>query len=714
MKAFLLILLTAVSLAWIAFSTYNLSLQEKLSYHPEYVFNEQDSAVLIVNRSSEIESASMFVRNEFNPFLELDLELFERGNKFYFSVKRPLLLIEKKGAWSAKEIQNLTQTLKIPKKDIYYTKGSFLCVSSEDINLNEEKSSFLQMNDKNASGNIIEFLPSKANTDIYQGTKGNFKYISKLNDVALSKGVDDKLHFSYVLPEETEDYSFFERDYLSSKDSVFAGSLMRTWVDRGIVMGSLNGGEFLITDYLPQQNPILILQEKSDKLDTNFLKNEVKSFIGFQFTKNFPREDKFYVLELEDKVVMAESKELCEKIALHFKLGKTLALNLVKQASFYSDLTKDVHYRRISKLERSSISFSEKQKFEVRTQMKQFTQQKNQINSQNVQTISVGGSVKKLKLIADHIRGEHSYFVSYDNNSYALYSKDGKLVFKGDLDNEILDVEVVDVYLNNKKQIAVLTSNSLHVLDLNGNEVNGFPYLSDNGVSTQLSAVSWRGQSKFIFGDDNGNVIMLNAKGMELYAKKLANEGLKGNVFGLNRKGTLSAWVETENSAYCAELEKSKVVEKLKSMGQLQLKNGGEIINLKALDDSSHVFLNISGEKLSEIKAAKVYTDGDYFYSEAEGYIKMYTAYGDFLKSINKSNQEISSIRSFECDGKYFTLVLDNLENNVYLFGSRGEMITSWPKEGSKLLEYVFSKESKDLKVVSVLDNNLIVYSLKI
>lgn len=713
MRAFLLILITALSLAWIAYSTYNLSLKDKLSFHPEFVFNEKDSAVFIVNRSGEIENVANFVSNGTNPFLNLDLNLFEKGNKFYFSCKRPLLLIEKNANWTEMEIQKLVQSLNIPKKDIYYNNGSFICISGEDINLNEKKNTFLQLNDKNSTANIVEFFPELTNTDIYRTNTGNFRYISERNIKALSGAVNDELYFSYVLPEEIEDYSFYERDYLSSLDSVFDHGVMRTWVDKGIVMGTLNGEEFLVSDYLPQQNPVLILQEKADVLDTNFLINEIKTFTGFKLTESFPKGNRIYVLPLEDKVLMAESESTCNKLALHFKLGKTLALNRTKSADFYSDLTKDVHFREINQNIRRSISFSENQRFEVRTQMTQNTEL-NVSKNQGVQTIALGKKVKSLELILDHIRGGYSYFVTFDDASFGLYSKTGKLIFNSNVKGDIQDVEIIDIYQNNKYQIAILTANSLHVIDLNGNEVNGFPYIAEHAISTSLSSVSWRGQSKFIFGDDNGSVVMLNAKGMELYSKKLGNDALTGDVFGLNRGGTLTAWVQTNNSSYCVELEKSKVLQKLESMGKLQLKNGVEIISIKSVDGGKSELLNISGEKLSEIGASKIYTDGKHFFSEEDGFIKAYTPYGDLISSINKSNQEISRITSFEKGGKNYTLVLDNLENNIYLFGAKDELMKSWPKEGENILDFIYNKETNTLKVISVLDNNLIIYTSQI
>ncbi|SFT89455.1 hypothetical protein SAMN05216474_3000 [Lishizhenia tianjinensis] len=711
MRAVLIVLLLLGSLAWIAYSGFSLIEKEKFSYHPEFVFNDQDSVVLVVNRWSEIEDAAQLLPAK-NPYLHLQITPPYTQFKYYFSANRPFFIAQKKGKWNPEELKDFADQLNLHPSEIKYNNGDYLLVAKKDIQLNEEKLSFIGLNDKNASASTVDFTTG-ANTDIYKTQQGNYQYKSKLAHEAFGSAVDDQLNFAYLVPEEVEDYTFYQYAYLQHHDSVYAKGLMAEWVDKGIVKGELKGQTFIISDYSAQQNPILILLEKSDKVDTNYLENEVKHFEGFQLTSDFPKKGKaIYVLEVEDKVVLAESEALCKQIALHYKLGKTLALNVSKQNRIYGDLTREVHYRKVEDKRATSISYSELQSFKV-DKIEGEIRPSDRDQRSKVRTIAVGKAMQNILPIWDHIRGAYSYFVSAKDGAYFLFSSEGKRIWDGKIEGEIKDVQVVDVYQNKKHQIAFTTEQSFHILDLNGNNVSGFPVNFEQALTANFAAVSWRGESKYIFGTHVGEVIMLNAKGMELIIQKTAQQAIIGEIHGLNRKGTLSAWVRTEEQAYCVELEKSKLKNKVANFSPLQLKSGGDVIAVLNQNEKQEL-LNIAGEVVGSVDGNKFWKDANYFYGLKDGVIIVYSAYGDALTRLNKSNQEVTQIHTLEVQGRYYTLILDQLENNIYLFNNEGELVKDWPKEGEGLLSFVYNKATQELLVLSQVEQNLIIYSTSI
>ncbi|MDX1445336.1 hypothetical protein [Lishizhenia sp.] len=712
MRTVLIIILFIGSLAWIAYAGFSLIEKEKFSYHPEYVFNAEDSAVLVVNRWNEIGDVKNIL-NTRNTYLNVEVPTSFTHLKYYFSANRSFFIAEQKRKWSKQELEDFTKALNITQEEVYFNKGNFVLVAKNKLKLNEEKAHFLGLNDKNASASLVDFT-NGANTDVYRTAQGNYQYKSKLAQQAMGLAVDDQLNFAYVVPEEVEDYTFYQYHYLENQDSVYRNGVMAEWVDKGIVTGKLKGNPFIISDYSAQQNPILILLERSDKVDTNYLENDVKHFEGFQLTSEFPRkkEGAIYVLEVEDKVVIAENQELCKQIALHYKLGKTLALNVAKQQRVYGDLTNEVHFRSIRENKGTSISYSEVQSFKVDKTTGDITLPATTPKSK-VRTIAVGKALHDVLPIWDHIRASYSYFVSAKDGAYFLYGRKGDLLWQGKVEGDIQNLKVVDVYQNKKHQVAFTTANEFYILDLKGNQVNGFPVKFDNELTAEFAAVSWRGQSKYIFGTSAGEVIMLNAKGMELIIQKTAREAIVGKVHGLNRKGTLSAWVSTTAEAFCVELEKSKLKSKASNFSNLNLKSGGDVISVLPQQEKN-ILLNISGEVVGNIVGSKVWQDNHYLYGLKDGVIHVYSAYGDELTHINKSNQEVTQIHTFEVKGKYYTLILDQLENNVYLFNNEGKLMKNWPKEGEALLSFVYQKDTQELLVLSQVEQNLIIYSMVI
>lgn len=710
MRAILIILVLVASLGWIGYAGFSLIEKEKHAYHPEFVLNEEDSAVLIINRWQELNQPQEVLIQEKNQYLSLHFPQAVEGCKFYFSAQRSLVILEKDGVWSDEEINQLIKDLNLDEKEVFYSKGTFVVLSKTNIQFNATKENFLGLTDKNASANLVE-IAKQSNTDIYKTSDGNYQYRSKIDNQALGKAVDDQLNFAYIVPEDVEDYSFYQYAFLAENDSVYAQSLMAEWIDKGIIRGKLKGKDFLISDYLPQQNPILILFENSEKVDTNYLVQEAKHFSNFQLLQDFPKGNSIYVLAVEDKVVIAESEAICNQVALHYKLGKTLALNPYKKNNVFGGLTKDVHYRSVKDKQATALSYSEKQSFRVQKLEDGATLALPQ--KSEVLTVSFVEKPISITPIWDHIREGYSFFVAAKKGYYALVSAQGKVVWKGNLSEDITHAEVVDVYQNKKFQIAYSTAHSFGILDLNGNSVNGFPVAMEAEISTKFSAVAWRGESKYILGTAQGEVIMLNAKGMELMIQKPTSEPLIGNVFGLNRKGTLSAWVQTEQEAFCVELEKTKIKSKANNFGVVAQKAGSDVIG-GVLEGDNLVLKNIAGEEIARLKAEKAWTDQNFLYTLSEGVLHVNSLYGDEEMTVNKSNQEISLVHAFKLDGSLYTLILDRLENNVYLFNNKGNLVKNWPKEGERIISYVVDDKKKELIVYSTVDQNLIAYSYRL
>jgi hypothetical protein len=66
--------------------------------------------------------------------------------------------------------------------------------------------------------------------------------------------------------------------------------------------------------------------------------------------------------------------------------------------------------------------------------------------------------------------------VQDSKNILYRFSNDGKLLWKKQLEAKISgSIHEVDVYRNRKLQLAFTTETAFHILDRNGNHVDGFP-----------------------------------------------------------------------------------------------------------------------------------------------------------------------------------------------------------------------------------------------
>src|SRR5690554_7524028 len=99
---------------------------------------------------------------------------------------------------------------------------------------------------------------------------------------------------------------------------------------------------------------------------------------------------------------------------------------------------------------------------------------------------------------------------------------------------------VVDVFNNNKHQFLFRTKRQIHLIDLNGNDVGGFPYQSEHDSTTGISEFVWNGTKRFLIGNQQGEIIMLNSAGLELNIIQFGKEGIVSTPYALNIKGNRS------------------------------------------------------------------------------------------------------------------------------------------------------------------------------
>lgn len=719
MSRFVLVIIIFVALIGGVFFGYELTRDHEATYAPETIYGKEDEKILLVNRLEELSRYNLVNEGVNNPIAN-NLSIEQLSSIFqlktYISGQRPIVIFEKGSRWSKKELTTFEEYFKDSRTNVDAV-GRFLIAYQGSItSLKGFSMSFFNDGDKKASGSIWNYRSTYEDwvrTDIYALENGLYNYQTKHKYKSHGAPIAEENKFTSVLPENIQKYEFFERFYAADKDSIFANGLMNEWVDEGYVKATFNNEVFLVTDNRMQQKPALILLERSNNEDSIDYISTIKSFVGFQLTNHFPESAKkrIYLLELEDKTIITETKSLAQKIHLLYNLGETISQNTKKLEQFFGELPKRVNYRYIDKSHKKSITVSDKIIFEVSTLPPGESMIMQQVNNwtKSIQFKDIAG----VKPIKDHLRGGYSLFVYSKEGTYELLNTNGESVFSGELDSNIInEVSVVDIYSNDKHQLLFTTPESINLLDLNGNQVGHFPYKPHHKITSPPSSYTWKGAMQFLFATSNGELITVNNSGQELKAVQATSGAIYEKPYALNISGNLRGWFKNEfQTIGLAYLEKPIVSEVIgKSKGTHFQKINGTVQGWFQEDN------NVFKESLSNIVKVHAFAEGklinvskNHVIIQKKNELFLCLTNGNLISSQKLSFNEVGNASVLYYNGVNYLGVFDYLENNFYFFNEE-ELIEGFPKEARKFTEIVLDKEQGLLLVYTKINNNIICY----
>lgn len=162
----------------------------------------------------------------------------------------------------------------------------------------------------------------------------------------------------------------------------------------------------------------------------------------------------------------------------------------------------------------------------------------------------------------NHKTGENELLCQDLNNSIYLLSSTGKILWKKNVQERILgEVKQIDFFANGKLQMLFATAGSIHLIDRNGNYVDGFPVKVKAGASGGISVFDYDGSHNYRIWLplQNNTVICLNnnCKAVDGFqavniqaplARSIQHVVLQqkdyfiltdtlGNIYAVNRKG---------------------------------------------------------------------------------------------------------------------------------------------------------------------------------
>ena len=104
----------------------------------------------------------------------------------------------------------------------------------------------------------------------------------------------------------------------------------------------------------------------------------------------------------------------------------------------------------------------------------------------------------KPQFVQNHFTKEKMIIVQTNSNMIYALNSEGETIWKKLIDSEIIGrINSIDVYKNNKYQCLFNTNNEIHIIDRNGEYVDGFPLKLDFNTSLSHSLFDYNNKKKY-------------------------------------------------------------------------------------------------------------------------------------------------------------------------------------------------------------------------
>ncbi len=702
-----------VSLAWIGYVALDI-FNETNNYDPEFLFGITDEKLLIINRPEEV---SVDVLPDFanaplsDVYRSLNATTFASA---YLSANQAHLLLKKPENWSAASIKELFNGSEVQPEiesgsfsagslqGRYYKKALYI-YRGEIARNTKENAPYVY--DKRASASVIHLAKEdgvKSVTDIYFRGNERIDYVTYNDDIQQGKQVKDEVLFAGIVTSNFSRYHFFERDYYAGIDSVFAQGPMYRWMQNGFLELEYEGANVLISDYIDGQDPVLVLNDLSQTQD--------EERFDHRLTSDFPSGNRdYYVKYLEDLVVIAEDSSICDKIIGDFKLGNTIALNKAARFRIYGSLPRSVSERIVTKDHSSSKAVYNGKLLE--TQMGVQTMIADQKPNKKSLALNCGFDVLDFAVLP-----RDGNVVAVGKKGEITRFKDGKLSWSKRVKGEILGgVQLIDLYQTGERFVLVNTKDEIHLWNLNGDEIPGFPVKFEQVATLPVKFYRWEGQSYFLQVTEENEVLHFDSKGRELNVIKLSLPVTRP-VDVWASQHTLFAGFANDRNFVMYNLDNNKAHREFQlPTACAALKVPNELFQY-GMDNGTLFKLSQKGirhnyQSFQHARLLGIQQDGrsPIIIIQAANEVHLLNPEGIPFSHINLPFNEIGDVfvQTFE-SGKTTTAIIDGLENNVYLYALDGVRLKHEPMEGQT--KVVLSSEANTTIVTTVVDQFIVQY----
>ena len=695
-----------LGLIWISYLSIDLL---KIDTRPNFLsyFDESDQRVIVIHDWREIDrNTDNIVLPPTNEAVINSLANKLNSASYFVSASRPIIVIERKERWNKINVEALFKNGIYPfkRKGLHqFSFGKFtgeyaknqLILHACDISQNRN---VLQA-DRKATYSIISYLSGGVEVcDVFKKSNSTYFYRkTKIGSNSFKKHEDKKL-FASIIPDKFDAYSFFDKNYLASIEPVFKKSPFQTWMNHGVVILRSNEQSLAIFDFNEGQSPIQNLNELFSKTELN---EEFATYDNLQFSSliNQGINDQLHVAESDGFCLVSHNKDFLDEVLTEIKLGHSLSQNEEKLARIYSELPKKVTARIIDSAQIKAIS----------------------IIGHNSHTISF---VKNDTPQQNDAKKDRDYFAMNPGEKvidFAVFNERGNVI-------ALTESNKIVGYINGLRkwekqfvgevQIQSGTSGNKYAFAFNKNECNlldiygkiQYRFLSAKNVAPEV--FTNKSKDEFLVATSVNNFSIINSQGTTI--KQFS---CSGNIKEMMIQNT-KAMVLTNSTLYTVDLAKRKSLLKIAVDSLYHLAKDNSGIHAVSYQKGNLLTIDAQGKKstfavgnFSNDYTIVSNSSGTSILFKNQRTISLFDLAGKmkWRKSINLN--EISEMAAVEnSSGKMTIVLLDGIENELYLLNEFGELMDNSSKHGEQKIE-LSRFGSRGFSITTFLGNYLIQYN---
>lgn len=733
---YFLLFLGIISLIWIGYVGSDL-VSKNDQFSPSHIFGEKDGRILILNRQEECSPIQLrfFPQKESLKLFSSISFLISNSEKIILSELQDHLLIESDEEWTKNRIKTFFNNAKL--KIVFNSNHTFtikgfegkfnqtvLYLSKKEVQHPKEMNENWMKFDHKSSASIISFQnKSYSITDVYVKPNNQIQYISENSEFKTGELVNDGDLFSGALPDDLSNYHFYEKNYYSHLDKIFLKSPFYQWIENGFVEFEYKGHTVVVSDYIVGQDPISLLNDWTNKTDLN--PEETHGYFNnLKLTKNFPDEISrgFYIKTMDDYIVASTSQSVCEQVIADYKLGNTLAIKRDTTKSLFQDLPKKVSERFISESSVYSKSIFRNKILETRLITENAldkTPKENLEEAEKNTTISlfVEGTIQHFKVF----NGKGNALTLTREGNLCMFNS-GKNSWKRNLGGKpIGEIQLIDFYSNGENQILCTTNRQIHLMDVSGNELVGFPINLDVAITNEASFYRWSGNSFFACANEKSELVIFDSKGRKTSTLKTRLSKIDQKVEVWVSQKILLAGVKDSKECVLFNIDKKREHRRYAIENEsFSLKINNQLFQyaihnqqLLSIDQKGNR-KNLANYNSSEIISVIKESYNQKIVIRSKNELHLLNEQGNEYFSLHLPFSELDHVGLFKSsNGNSYLTVIDGLSNNVFIYSTSGNLVNKLPIEGKSQVSLNWLNSSEVL-ITSIVDGYLVQYFEKI
>lgn len=727
---YFLLFLGLISLFWIGYVGLDL-LDKKDQFSPTRIFGKNDGRVLVINRFDECSIDQLkFTIQPNSRELFSSIEPYLKNIKLVIlSESQDHLLIESNDNWSKNKILHFFNkaNLKVSFQGRHdFTCGKFKGKFNHSViylaSFNLKSPNLIDgdwMNiDFKSSASIIDFTKDQYSiSDIYVKDGGVVEYVSENAKIKFGNQIDDQQIFSMAVPNEIENYHFFEKEYYACLDKTFKKGPFYQWIESGFIQFNYKNDLVIVSDFIGGQDPVLLLKELRGDEDNS---DDENYFENIQLLKDFPENSGFYLKMMEGYVVISHSKTACEQVVADYKLGNTLAMKKENLMKYYQNLPRRVSERFISENSVYSRTKYRNKLLEtclsVETSSSLSTEEEVLQEENESISLFVGNHIQDFKVFD----GKGNIAALTRDGLFQLFSA-GKSVFQKKLGSEAVGkIQEVDALLNGEKQLLCASKNQIHLFNKSGGEVSGYPIQLEKSVINEVTFYRWKGNGYFVFTNENNELQIYDTKGKCINTFKTGLTDIEQPIEVWLSRNILLAGVKNDKQCILYNIEKKKEYRRYNiDKESNSVKNNNELLqfsfagNQLTCTDQKGNRKGLVRISQGEIQSIKRDLPTPTIVVKAGANLSLVNYQGNIFSSIPLPFSEIEDVDVANSpQGISLIAVVDGLNNNVYVYNLNRKQMIKKSLEGKSIVKLTWSN-SNEMIISTVVDDYIIQYIQK-